>query len=168
MTTAKTITTKDTVTVVTEIAAPPERVFEALTNAGQLFKWWGSEPSVELSVFEMDAKKGGKYLYRCKPAAGTDHGDVGKQLRKAGAQEYECHGEVLEIDPPRLLVWSWIANWHEHPQHPTVVRWELAPSATGTRVQVTHSGLSQESIAHKDYGVGWGGVLQLLKDYLQR
>jgi len=27
--------------------------------------------------------------------------------------EFECHGEILELKPPRLLEYSWIANWHD-------------------------------------------------------
>ncbi len=159
---------QDSVSQEIEIAAPPERVFQALTDAKQLFSWWGAEPSVELTTFEMDARRGGKYLYCCKPAPGQTHGEVGEQLRKHGFQEFECHGEVLEIDPPRLLVWSWIANWHEHPDARTIVRWELTPTKTGTRVRVTHCGLAQEPISRKDYGQGWVGVLDLLKDFLQK
>lgn len=159
---------QDSVSQEIEIAAPPDRVFKALTDAKQLFTWWGAEPSVELSTFEMDARKGGKYLYRCKPKAGADFGEVGEQLKKQGSGEFICHGEVLEIDPPRLLVWSWIANWHEHPDARTTVRWELTPTKTGTRVRVTHSGLVQEPISRKDYGQGWVGVLQLLKNFLQK
>lgn len=60
-----------------------------------------------------------------------------------------------------------MANWHEHPTQPTVVRWELTPTATGTRVRVTHSALTQEPTARKDYTAGWIGVLGLLKDSLQ-
>ena len=159
---------EDVVTQELEMSASPERVFQALTDARQLFTWWGAEPSVELSVFEMDARKGGKYIYRCKPAPGQQHGEVGEQLRQRGLTEFECHGEVLEIDPPRLLVWSWIANWHEHPDSRTIVRWELTPTKSGTRVRVTHSGLAQEPISRKDYGQGWLGVLNLLKNFLQK
>lgn len=168
MTAAKVIPEQDSVSQELEIAAPPERVFRALTDPKQLFTWWGAEPTVELQVFDMDARKGGKYVYRCKPAPGEKHGEVGEQLRKRGLAEFECHGEVLEIDPPRLLVWSWIANWHEHPEARTVVRWELTPTTKGTRVRVTHSGLAQEPISRKDYGAGWVGVLNLLKNFLQK
>jgi len=155
----------DAVTAEIEIAAPPERVFAALTDPKQLFTWWGKEPSVELSVFEMDARPGGHWRFQCKPAPGADHGEVGEQLRRKGAQEFEAHGEVLEYDPPRLLVWSWIANWHEHPTQPTIVRWELTPTQNGTRVHVTHSRLAQEPMARRDYGAGWQGVLRLLKNF---
>jgi len=159
---------QDAVTCETEIQAPPERVFKALTDPKQLFAWWGQEPSVELSLFEMDARPGGKWRFRCKPAPGADHGAVGEILRRNGAQEFEAQGEILEYVPPRLLVWSWIANWHEYPTQPTVVRWDLAPIPKGTRVQVTHSVLKNEPIARKDYGSGWTGVLRLLKTFAEK
>jgi uncharacterized protein YndB with AHSA1/START domain len=157
---------QDAVVADIEIAAAPERVFRALTDPKQLFAWWGREPSVELSVFDMDARLGGRWRFRCKPVAGTEQGPVGDQLRRNGADEYHAHGEVLEYDPPRLLVWSWIANWHEHPDHQTIVRWELTATKKGTLVRVTHSGLSSEPIARKDYGRGWTGVLGLLNGFV--
>ncbi len=119
----KSVPARDAVGCEIEIAAPPERVFQALTDAKHLLAWWGKEPSVEMTLFEMDARRGGKWRFRAKPAPGAGHGAVGEQLRRNRAQEFEAHGEVLEYDPPRLLVWSWIANWHEHPAQPTVVRW---------------------------------------------
>ena len=160
-------TSQDAVTCEIEIAAPPERVFQALTDPKQLFTWWGKEPTVDLLSFEMNGRAGGKWRFRCKPVAGASHGAVGEQLQRNRAQEFEAHGEVLEYVPPRLLVWSWIANWHEHPTQPTVVRWDLTATPGGTRVKVTHSALAQENIARKDYGTGWQGVLRLLQNYLQ-
>jgi uncharacterized protein YndB with AHSA1/START domain len=155
----------DSVTAEIEIAAPPEHVFAALTDPKQLFAWWGKEPSVELSVFEMDARPGGLWRFECRPAPGAQHGAVEEQLQRNKENTFEAHGEVLEYDPPRVLVWSWIANWHEHPNEATVVRWELTPTERGTRVQVKHSRLADEAIARKDYGGGWQGVLQLLKNF---
>ena len=168
MKSSKALLEQDEVVVEVEIAVPPERVFQALTDAKQLFAWWGKEPSVELSVFEMDARPGGRWRFQCKPAAGAGHGPVGEQLRRNGAREFEAHGEVLEYVPPRLLVWSWVANWHEHPAHPTTVRWDLTPTAKGTRVRVTHSDLMQEPISRKDYESGWQGVLRLLNQFLEK
>jgi uncharacterized protein YndB with AHSA1/START domain len=158
---------QDAVTCEVEIAAPPERVFQALTDPEQLFTWWSKEPTVKLSMFEMEARPGGRWRFRCKPVPGADHGAVGEQLQRNDAQEFEAHGEVLEYVPPRLLVWSWIANWHEHPTQPTVVRWDLEPTAAGTCVRVTHSALRDEPSARKDYTAGWVGVLRLLQNFLQ-
>jgi uncharacterized protein YndB with AHSA1/START domain len=157
----------ENVVVEIEIAAPPGCVFRALTDPKQLFAWWGKEPSNELLAFEMDARPGGRWRFRGRPAPGANHGEVGEQLNRNGSREFEAHGEILEYVPPRLLVWSWIANWHEHPTHPTTVRWELTPTGTGTHVRITHSGLTHEPISRKDYKGGWVGVLRLLQQFLQ-
>ena len=82
-----------------------------------------------------------------------------------GVSEFECHGEILEFDPPRLLVYTWYGNWHENKSLRTVVRWELTPEGRGTHVKVTHSGLAQEPAARKDYSSGWPGVLENLKKF---
>jgi len=145
---------EDQVTVEMEIAAPPERVFEALVDQKQLAEWWGREPSVVLTEFRMDARKGGRWGFKARPAKGHEPGPAAEELRRRGATQFEAHGEVVELVRPRLLVWSWIANYNQDPKHAT------------TRVRVTHSGLAKEPIARKDYGSGWIGVLQLLKSYL--
>src|SRR6266849_5622491 len=157
----------DGVTSEIEISAPIDRVFKALTDPKQLFDWWGSEPSVQLTKFDMEPRKGGRWRFECKPVAGMPQGPVLETLRRNGAEAFEAHGKVLEYDPPRLLAWSWIANWHEDPKHETVVRWELTPVGKKTRVRVTHTGLERERVAAKDYESGWLGVLRLLLKFLE-
>jgi len=49
MTASNPMPDQDRVVAEIEIAAPPERVFQALTDQKQLFHWWGKEPSVELT-----------------------------------------------------------------------------------------------------------------------
>src|SRR5213080_4220526 len=100
-------TTQDSIVQEVDIDAPPERVFKALTEAAQLKEWWGKEPSVNLHRFDMDARNGGRWGFDCAPKAGHEHGEHLKQLERNQAKAFEAHGEVLEIDPPRLLVWSW-------------------------------------------------------------
>jgi uncharacterized protein YndB with AHSA1/START domain len=165
MTHATSTADQDSVVAEIDIDAPPERVFQALTDQKQLVGWWGKEPSVDLHEFTMDAKRGGRWGFRCSAKPDADHGAVAEQLQKNKATEYVTHGEILEIDPPRLVVWSWIANWHEHPSQRTIVRWELTATPKGTHVKMTHSGLTNENVARKDYKDGWAGVLQLLYDW---
>ena len=159
-------TTPDALTAEIEILAPPDRVFAALTEQPQLFLWWGREPSVELTSFEMDARVGGHWQFTCIPNSKRPADAIAAQLEQNAAQEFIAHGEVLEIDPPRLLIWSWTANWHRDPLLATVVRWELTPTRSGTLVRVTHSGLTNDAAAHKDYNSGWVGVLRLLNGFL--
>jgi uncharacterized protein YndB with AHSA1/START domain len=105
----------------------------------------------------MDARPGGHYQYT------TERGTAVVN----NVSEFECHGEILEFDPPHLLVYTWIANWHEDKTRATVVRWELEPQAGGTHVKVTHTGLANESVARKDYSGGWVGVLESLKKFAE-
>lgn len=151
--------TSDQDAIVTEIhiAAPPARVFRALTDPKELPRWFNS-PEAPVQVWEMDARPGGRYRYA------TEKGTIVVN----NVREFECHGEILEIDPPRLLVYSWIANWHDDKSRRTIVRWELTPDRSGTRAKVTHSGLAQEPVARKDYTGGWPGVLQNLKTFTEK
>jgi uncharacterized protein YndB with AHSA1/START domain len=152
------VVTPDNDAIVSEIhiAAPPERVFQALTDPAELFRWFTS-PECPVKFWEMDARAGGRYRYA------TEKGTVVVN----NVREFECHGEILEYDPPRLLVYTWIANWHDDKSRRTVVRWELTPHAPGTHVKVTHSGLAAENAARKDYTGGWPGVVQLLKKFVE-
>jgi len=154
-----TIITPDQDSVVREIhiAAPPERVFEALTDASQL-KVWFSDPSCPIRTWEMDARLGGKYRYKTEKGTAVVN----------NVSEFECHGEILEFDPPCVLVYTWFGNWHDDTSCRTVVRWELTPEAGGTHVKVTHSGLASLPIARKDYSKGWVGVLDMLKKFAEK
>ncbi len=139
------------------IAAPPERVFQALTDERELMRWF-TDPSCPVKFWQMDARPGGRYRYA------TEKGAVVVN----NVSEFECHGQILELDPPRLLIYTWIANWHIDKSIRTVVRWELTPAETGTDVKVTHSGLASEHAACKDYSTGWPRVLQNLKTFVEK
>ena len=153
-----TIVTADQDAIISEIqiAAPPERIFKALTDADQLRRWF-TNPECPVKVWEMDARVGGRYHYN------TQQGSIVVN----GVREFQCHGEILECDPPRVLVYSWIANWHDDAASRTVVRWDLTPTQGGTHVKVTHSGLSALPVARKDYSGGWPGVVAMLKKFVE-
>lgn len=153
-----TIVTPDQDAVVSEIqvSAPPERVFKAISDAGELKRWFTS-PECPVKFWKMDARVGGHYSYA------TEKGSIVVN----GIREFECHGEILEYDPPHRLVYTWIGNWHDQPGARTIVRWELIPKANGTHVRVTHSGLSSLPVARKDYTGGWPGVVEQLKKFVE-
>ncbi|HUM03993.1 MAG TPA: SRPBCC domain-containing protein [Terriglobales bacterium] len=155
-----TMVTPDQDALVTEIAigAPPERVFRALTDPAQLERWFSGDATCPVKFWKMDARRGGEYRYETAQSS---------TLVINGVNEFKCHGEILDIDPPRLLVYTWIANWHDDKQRKTVVRWELTPIGKGTLVKVTHSGLAQEKVAREDYRGGWPGVVENLKKFTE-
>ncbi|MBZ5682374.1 MAG: SRPBCC domain-containing protein [Acidobacteriia bacterium] len=147
------------------IAAPPARVFEALTDPVQLPKWWGQEGTYRITEWKADLRPGGKWSSVGARADGT---------------AFRVDGEYLELDPPRLLVHTWIASWSGPLK--TVVRWELEPhtvhglhpsgprkACTGTLVKVRQEGFAgsppELAIGH---GEGWKRILGWLLGYLEK
>jgi uncharacterized protein YndB with AHSA1/START domain len=151
----KTIITPDRDAVVSEIeiAAPPDRVFEALVNRDQAFQWSNSD-AYQLLDWVLEIRVGGKWQSTSR--------------EKAISRVFDHHGEVVEIDRPRVLAYSWYANWHSDPLHPTLVRWELTPTPTGTHVKLTHSGLAALPDACTGYSQGWPGLLEQVKNFCER
>jgi len=142
----------DTIISEIDIFAPPDRVFRGICDPETVRR---RAPYPD--VFEMDLRVGGKWRMDIT---------MPKPHRGVGLVKHE--GEILEIDPPRLLVYSWLGNFHTEAKHRSVVRWELTPTTSGTHVKVTHSGLVSEPEAFRDYAGGWPGVLQELKTFAER
>lgn len=152
---AKTMITadKDAVISEVEIAAPLDRVFQALITREQALQW-GKSDAFEVTRWEMEARPGGSWRFVSK--------------EKGSSREFDHHGKVVEIDPPRLLAYTWFANWHVEPAHETKVRWELTQTSHGTLVKVTHSGLAKLPDACTAYSQGWPGLLEGLKKFLEK
>jgi uncharacterized protein YndB with AHSA1/START domain len=127
------------------IAAPPDRIFRALTDPKQAMLWW-DHPDSPIEFFSMEPKRGGRWVYDTKQT----------KLNVNGVSKFHCEGEVIEYDPPRVLAYTWVANWH------------LTPQSGGALVRVTHSGLAQERAAREDSKGGWLGVLQTLKNFVEK
>jgi uncharacterized protein YndB with AHSA1/START domain len=142
---------KDSIVSEIDIAAPPERVFKAIADAGEVRR-----RSPELTAYEMDLRVGGRWYLEMRPP----------QPYK-GFEVIRHEGKILEVDPPRLLVYTWLANFHHDPKMRSVVRWELTPTKSGTHVKLTHSGLVSEQDALKDYSGGWPGVLAEIKEFTE-
>ena len=102
-------------------------------------------------------RPGGRYRYT------TEKGSI----EINGVREFECHGEILEFDPPRLLVYTWLANWHDDVNHRTIVRWELTSTRAGTHVKITHSGLAP---ARSPQGLRGrlARVVEMLKKFVEK
>jgi uncharacterized protein YndB with AHSA1/START domain len=89
-----------------DIAAPPERVFKAISDAAEIRR-----RSPELSVYEMDPRVGGKWRLEMRPPQPYH-----------GFSVIHHGGEILEFDPPRLLIYTWTANFHTDPEKRSTVR----------------------------------------------
>lgn len=140
----------DTITSEIQIAASPERVFRALVEPDQVVAWWGQPGIYQCTEFSSDTRPGGKWR---SAGIGPDGGP------------FEVKGEYLEVEPPKLLVHTWIASWTGNVQ--TTVRWELEPTGNSTLVRLRHSGLA----AHPEIGDryrGWPRMLGWIKALLER
>jgi uncharacterized protein YndB with AHSA1/START domain len=157
--------TPDQSTVLAEIfiAAPPERVFQAITDPAQLSRWWGQNGLYRITDRTADLRPGGKWSCVGEGADGT---------------KFSVGGEYLEIDPPRRLVHTWVASYMTETR--TVVHWDLQPQSvhglhpsgpkkagTGTMVKLRHEGFTtaEGAISHGD---GWKRVFGWLEAYVER
>jgi uncharacterized protein YndB with AHSA1/START domain len=133
------------------IAASPERVFQALTDPQQMPLWWGQRETYRVTKIEADVRPSGKWK------------SVGISVK---GETFEVGGEYLEVDPPHLLVQTWIASWTGAMS--TKVRWRLQPLNDGTLVKITHSGFAGNAAAAKDHSQGWQRVLSWIRAYTEK
>jgi uncharacterized protein YndB with AHSA1/START domain len=152
MHTASVTPDQDTIVSEIDIAAPADRVFQAICDSETVRR-----RCPYLNVFEFEPRVGGKW-----------HLELTMAKAHHGVSVVKHEGEILEIVPPRLLVYTWFANFHDDPKHRSIVRWDLTATKTGTHVKVTHSGLASEPAACRDYSQGWPGVLAEIKTYAEK
>jgi uncharacterized protein YndB with AHSA1/START domain len=145
------------------IAAPPERVFQAITDPKQMPMWWGQKDLYRVTEFKADLRLGGKWQ-----SDGVN--PEGKTFR--------VEGEYLEIDPPRLLVHTWISSYSGTLK--TVVRWELESReirglqnkgpqkiGTGTFLKIRHEGFAAMPEQAKSHSEGWIRVLGWMQRFVE-
>ena len=139
----------DTIVQEITIKGSADRIFEALTDPDQRVKWWGAEGRFQTRQMESDLRPGGKWMMQ---------GDG------VGGKPFSVSGEYRLIEPPRLLVFTWLPDWQEGPVE-SVVRFELEEKNGLTTVRLTHSGLTGEAsrASHK----GWPQILTWLRTYVE-
>ncbi len=95
------------------IRARPTTVFRYFTDTARWASWWGAGSSI-------DPRPGGKVLIRYPNAV-------------------EVHGEVLEIDPPRTIMFTYgYASGQPFPAGGSRVTIRLAEDRHGTRLELRH------------------------------
>jgi uncharacterized protein YndB with AHSA1/START domain len=163
---ATAVITPDQDTILAEIfvAAPPERVFQAISDPAQTSQWWGQKGMYRVTGGGADLRPGGKWFSEGVGADGT---------------RFRVDGEYVEIDPPRLLVHTWNPSFKTHTKK-TVVRWELEArsvhnlqhsglqkAGTGTVVKIRHSGFAGDVKDATDHGEGWKRVMGWMKAFVE-
>jgi len=130
------------VVAVVEIAASPERVFQALTSA-EIVNWWVNPGVFDTRQWSGDVRVDGRWR-----ASGI-----------AGGVPYVLMGEYLEVAPPRRLSHTW--RLIEPRVENSVVSFDLEPTAIGTLLTVTHTGLEAPEVGKGAAG-GWETSLREL------
>src|SRR5918996_5056483 len=129
------------------IDAPAEEVWKALTTP-ELIKQW---------FFGVDTRSDWK---------------VGSKLVHTGewqGKPYEDKGEILKIEPPRLLVhthWSPLSGLPDSPENYEEITWSLADHGTSTELTISEKNLPSEE-AKAASAQAWGMALNNLKALLE-
>ena len=129
------------------VQAAPQQVFEALTNADRLQRWF-------VSRAETDPRPGGSFQFAWEFA---DAAQNGKQ-----------QGRFVELVPGQKVSYTWEAR--PAPAELTTVTFSVAPEAGGSRVSLAHTGFGTGEAGQKarDYHAGpWDFYLSNLKAYLE-
>jgi uncharacterized protein YndB with AHSA1/START domain len=118
-----------------DIEAPPDVVFAHLVTAEKMVLWMGQHA-------ELHATPGGEFAV-----------DINGHL---------VRGEYLEVDPPHRVVVSWgMAGADDLPPGSSRVEFVLTPNATGTTLNLKHTGLPETRV--KTHAAGWAAYLARLR-----
>jgi uncharacterized protein YndB with AHSA1/START domain len=126
---------------VTYIKTTPDKLWTALTSADFTEKYW---PGGGGGRIQSDWKVGSLVSHSTKKGA--------------------WQGEVLRVEPPRLLSYTMQAPGPKE-EHPSHVVFELEPLGPVVKLTVSHYGLNEEGV--KAVGKGWPQILSSLKSLLE-
>jgi uncharacterized protein YndB with AHSA1/START domain len=127
------------------IAAPPKKVWRALTTAEFTSQYWHS------TRVRCDWSVGSRIEFL------VDDDEIG------------CEGEILTHDPPRELAytWSFPRNPETRGESPSRVTFRLDRLPQGTKLTVTHDRFPTESRMFPLISQGWPFVIAGLKTLLE-
>jgi uncharacterized protein YndB with AHSA1/START domain len=132
----KTATETRSVVIEREISHPPEKIWRALTEPHLIEEW----------LMKNDFKPVVDHKFNLR----ADWGAV------------DC--QVLKVDPPKTLSYTWAAHGLE-----SVVTWTLSPTSKGTNLRMEQSGFrpDQEQF-YQGAKMGWQNFFANLEQVLAR
>ncbi len=125
-------------------AAPPRRIFAALTDPAELRRWFVHRAEISL-------EPGAPFRFQWKGG-------------------YTLNGRVKSADPPKRLVLAWIDRFEGGNVFETEARFELRKKGKGTLLGLTHRGFQQGPPWVGLYGAiqsGWAYYLTNLRSVLE-
>jgi uncharacterized protein YndB with AHSA1/START domain len=137
------MTDKPKFVYVTYIAAPREKVWEALTKPDISEKYWfGYRVAAD--------GKSGDHMTAKSPDGKLSHRDP-----------------IFESDPPRRLVYGWKPLDKLPDERASRVTFELVPFKGQTRLTVIHDEFDEGSRMFEMISKGWPAVLSSMKSFLE-
>ena len=128
------------VLLVEDYPHPREKVWRALIEPVALGVW--------LMANDFEPRIGKRFILR------------GQRIAEGWRGWVEC--EVLELEPPRRMVWAWTSNEGDPS---TRVEFQLEEIAGGTRLTFSHTG-EIDPLMGSRLTNGWPGKLTELRDHL--
>ena len=125
------------------IAAAPEKVFEALTDAEASKLYWHG------NSVDSNWKVGSAFALRL------------------ARHENDVTGEVLEYDPPRRLAYSFRAHDGSDRGKPSRVTFELERQKDQVKLTMIHDQFEPASPVLEKVSAGWPLILSSLKSYVE-
>lgn len=113
------------------LSQPIEKVWAALTVPERISEWL-------LTKTEVDLRVGGRFALEWLDG------------------DSAMAGVITELDPPRLIAWTW--PYEAHPN--SVVRWELQPDGAGCRLRLIQTAMHPPHLI--GVSAGWHAYLECL------
>lgn len=138
------------------IDAPPEVVFDVISQPEHVREWWSAESDVQ-------------------PVAGA-----AGELVWADGDDPRAHVvpmTVIVAEPPRLFSFRWThpAGESATEGNSNLVTFELVPSGTGTLLRLSETGFRERGWeaavledTYLDHGAGWNNFVPLIKACAER
>lgn len=130
---------------VTFIAAPADKVFDAIIKPEIARRYWGHEN-----------------------VSDWQPGSTWQHVRADDARAVQLVGKVIEISPPRRLVITWgAASQADQPDSHSRVTFDIEPYQDMVKLTVTHDELEAGSGMDQGIRKGWPVVLSSMKSFLE-
>jgi uncharacterized protein YndB with AHSA1/START domain len=132
-------------------SSSPEDVFAALTQPEKMNQWFFGLDQGCAKV-EQDFRIGGQYTINMMS-------ETGEASTCGGEVRYAPHGEYIEIDPPRRLVFSWISEGFVEFSTVTI---DLESIEAGTKLCLVHE---LPAAVVEPHAEGWNACLDHPVDF---